>query len=337
MDSSALKMKEISFDQFEAIKIGHAVDEEGATGCTVLLAPEGMAAGVDVRGGGPASRETTLLGTLASAESIHALTFSGGSAFGLSAGCGVADYLEEQGIGLDTGYAKVPLVCQSCIYDLGVGSASVRPDWQMGRKACEDAFSGLHKTDEGNVGAGIGASVGKALGGAYMMKSGLGLYALQFGNLKVGALVVLNALGDIYDADSHEKIAGLLNEERTGFADGETALMQLLAKAEGDNLFTANTTLAAVVTNADFHKMELSRMASQCHNGYARTIRPVHTSADGDSIYALSVGTVKANLDLVSAMATEVVARAVNRAAYCAKEAYGLPCASGFKKERDDS
>lgn len=332
LDQKALGMKEISFDAFTEVKIGHAQNEEAATGCTVIVAPEGMKAGVDVRGGGPASRETTLLGGLASAEVIHAVTLSGGSAYGLEAGCGVAEALEEKGIGLDTGYAKVPLVCQSCIYDLGVGSAKIRPDKAMGRAAVEDASSGKNKCAEGNIGAGIGATVGKALGGDFMMKSGIGLYALSFGALKVGAMVVLNALGDIYDADSHEKIAGLLNQDKTGFRDGETTLMGILAKAGGNNLFTANTTLGVVLTNASFNKMECARIASQCHNGYARTIRPVHTSADGDSIYALSVGEVQANLDMVSAMATEAIARAVNRAARAAEPAYGLLCAKDFAK-----
>ena len=332
MDKEKNGIEEITFDAFENLKIGHAVNEEAATGCTVLIAEEGMAAGVDVRGGGPASRETTLLQPLASAEKIHAILLSGGSAFGLEAGCGVAEYLEEKGIGFDTGYAKVPLVCQSCIYDLGVGSSSVRPDKKMGYDACADAFEGKHRLDTGNVGAGIGATVGKARGGLSMMKSGLGMYALQMGQLKVGAIVVVNALGDIYHCETHEKIAGLLNLERNGFDDCETELMNLMAKAASDNMYTANTTIGVIVTNAAMNKMELQRVASAAHNGYARTIRPVHTSADGDSIYAVSTGTLEANNDIVSALATEAMARAVNNGVFAAEEKYGIPSAKSLKK-----
>lgn len=330
MDIKKLGMKEITFDEFEGIKIGHSANEEAATGCTVLIAEEGMAAAVDVRGGGPASRETPLLKPLASADKIHAILLSGGSAFGLEAGCGVEQFLEEKGIGFDTGYAKVPLVCQSCIYDLGIGSSTIRPDKKMGYDACLDAYTQKHQTVTGNVGAGIGATVGKARGGYSMMKSGFGMYALQFGELKVGAMVVVNALGDIFDCDSHEKIAGLLNLTRDGFDDCETELLAMLQKASKENLFTSNTTIGIVVTNAQFNKMELQRVCSASHNGYARTIRPVHTSADGDSIYAVSTGTVKANLDAVGAIATEVMARAVNNAVYSTEEKYGIPSAKSL-------
>ena len=324
MNLEELGIKEIPFSAFENLKIGHAQDAETATGCTVLIAEEGMAAAVDVRGGGPASRETTLLQPLASAEIIHAILLSGGSAFGLEAGCGVAEFLEEQGVGFETGFAKVPLVCQSCIYDLGIGSSTVRPDKAMAKAACADAYEGRHKTCTGNVGAGMGATVGKARGALSMMKSGLGLYAMQLGSLKVGALVVVNALGDVFDCQTHEKLAGLLNLERTGFDDCETELLKLLT-AESKNLFTSNTTIGVVVTNAAFNKMELQRAASAAHNGYARTIRPVHTSADGDSIYAVSTGNVKANLDMVSAMGTEAMARAVNNAVRSATPLLGVP------------
>ena len=330
MNIKELGMKEIDFSAFENLKIGHAANEEAATGCTVLICEEGMPAAVDVRGGGPASRETTLLQPLASAEVIHAILLSGGSAFGLEAGCGAAEFLEEKGVGFETGFAKVPLVCQSCIYDLGVGSASIRPDKEMAKAACRDAYEGKYKTLTGNVGAGMGATVGKARGALSMMKSGLGMYALQLGQLKVGAIVVVNALGDIYDCDTHEKIAGLLNPERNGFDDCETELLRSLTAAQ-TNLFTSNTTIGVVVTNAAFNKMELQRAASAAHNGYARTIRPVHTSADGDSIYAVSVGDVKANLDMVSAMGTEAMARAVNNAVRSAGPMFGLPSAQTFQ------
>ncbi len=325
MKMDKLGIREIPFEEIGELKIGHAADEEAGTGCTVLISEKGMAAAADVRGGGPASRETALLAPLTASEVLHAVVLSGGSAFGLEAGCGVAEFLEEKGIGFETGYAKVPLVCQSCIYDLGVGSAKIRPDKKMGYDACADAWEGKHRGCQGNVGAGMGASVGKARGGMGMMKSGLGTCGLQLGELKVGAMVVVNALGDIYDCHTHEKIAGLRNLSGDGFDDCETELLALLAKAEQKNLFTANTTIGVVATNAGLNKMELQRVCSASHNGYARTIRPVHTSADGDSIYAVSVGDLKGNVDMISALATEAMARAVNAAVRMAEEKYGIP------------
>ena len=336
MDIEKLGMKEITFDEFDNLLIGHAANEEAATGCTVLISEKGMSAAVDIRGGGPASRETGLLKPLASAETIHAILLSGGSAFGLEAGCGVAEFLEEKGIGFETGYTKVPLVCQSCIYDLGVGSVKVRPDKKMGYDACVDAYEGKHRLLRGNVGAGMGATVGKGRGGYSMMKSGLGMYALQYGDLKVGALVVVNALGDIYDCQTHEKIAGMLNLQKNGFDDCETELIANITKMEQAAKCTSNTTIGVVVTNAAFNKMELQRVCSASHNAYARTIRPVHTSADGDSIYAASVGSIKANLDVVSAIATEVMARAVNDAVNSTEEKYGLLCADSMRKSYED-
>ena len=335
MEKKRLGIKEISFDQFDGLKIGHAVNEEAATGCTVLVAENGMSAAVDVRGGGPASRETPLLQPLASAETIHSIVLCGGSAFGLEAGCGVAECLEEKGIGFDTGFAKVPLVCQSCIYDLGIGSAKIRPDKKMGYDACQDAFTNEHMTDTGNVGAGIGATVGKARAALSMMKSGLGMYALQYGELKVGAIVVVNALGDIYDCDTGEKIAGLRSLDGTGFEDCETVLLETMTKAASDNMYTSNTTIGVIVTNTKLNKMELQRVASAAHNAYARTIRPVHTSADGDSIYATGLGEVDANVDIVSSLATEAMARAVNSAIYDTDEKYNVPSAKSFKTNKE--
>lgn len=245
------------------------------------------------------------------------------------AGCGAAKFLEEKGVGFETGYAKVPLICQSCIYDLGIGRADVRPDLQMGYLACQDAYERDQRTAMGNVGAGTGATVGKAMGAERMMKSGLGSYALQAGELKVGALVVVNALGDIYDSKTHEKIAGMRNGKGDGFEDGEQALLSGIAQQEGDNLFTANTTIGIVICNADLNKMQLKRVASASHNGYARTIRPVHTSADGDSIYAAAVGSsrINANVDMVSLLAVRAMENAVNRAVLSAKSLHGVPAA----------
>lgn len=304
-------MTEIPLNAIPGFRTGHAQDFEGVTGCTVILAETDMAAAVDVRGGGPASRETELLSPVASCERIHAVLLSGGSAFGLRAADGVMRYLEEHGRGFDTGFANVPLVCASCLYDLEIGSASARPNADMAYRACVDA--GRNRADSGNIGAGTGCTVGKLNGIATMMKSGLGCHAVRVGDVMVGAIVAVNALGDVFDLDSGRCLAGMLSPDRKAFADSEEALIRTCAQ-RADNLFTGNTTIGCILTNAEFDKIRLKKIASMAHNGLARTIRPVHTSADGDSIYALSAGHVRANLDAVGSLAAYVMGKAVNNA-----------------------
>ena len=210
-------MKTISIKDIGGIRIGNAQNFTGGTGCTVILSETGMCAGLDVRGGGPASRESELLKPLAAAQSIHAVLLGGGSAFGLDAAGGVMQFLEEKGIGFDVGVTKVPLVCQSDIFDLTVADAHVRPDKEMGYEACKGAYADNYQ--DGSFGVGTGATVGKFRGMDYCMKSGIGSYAVQIGELKVGAIVAVNALGDIYDHHSGRIIAGMLNEEHSAFAD----------------------------------------------------------------------------------------------------------------------
>lgn len=315
-------MREISINEIENIRIGNAQNYEGGTGCTVIICENGAATGLDVRGGGPASRESELLKPVSSVDTIHAVLLSGGSAFGLDAAGGVQKYLEERDIGFDVGVTKVPLVCQSCIFDLTVASKDLRPDKQMAYDACID--SEKNEIIQGNVGAGTGASVGKILGMDYAMKSGIGYYAVQAGELKVGAVVVVNALGDIFDYNTNEKIAGLLSEDKTGFRSSEEYLIASTTKDQ--NLFTANTTIGAIITNGKFNKSEMNKIASMAHNGYARTINPVHTTADGDSIYAMSVGEVEANIDAVGTLAAKVMGMAVNNAVKNSESMYGLKC-----------
>ena len=313
-------MREIGIMEVGGFRLGHAQDEEAATGCTVILCDKMSPAGLDVRGGGPASRESQILSPLANADSINAVLLSGGSAFGLDAAGGVQRYLEERGVGFDVGVAKVPLVSQSCLFDLGVGRVDVRPDAAMAYAACENAGRGAPA--EGNVGAGTGCSVGKYRGMERAMKSGFGTYAIQAGPFKVGALVAVNALGDVYGPDG-EMAAGLLNEERTGLSN---TLEELLRDVDiPANLFTGNTTLGVIVTNAKLQKAQLCKVAGMTHNGYARAIRPVHTTADGDSIYALSLGEVPGDVNLIGAMAAMTMERAILRAVKAAKGAYGLP------------
>ena len=292
-------MHEIDIMDIGGFKIGQAEDTKGLTGCTVFLFDKQSPAGVDIRGGGPASRETPLLNPVADAKGIHALVLSGGSAFGLDAAGGVMKYLEERDIGFDVGVTKVPLVVQSCIFDLVIGDKNARPDGKMAYKACENASYDTFL--QGNYGAGMGATVGKYMGRERSMKSGIGAYAVQLGELKVGAVVTLNENGLLFD--------------------DETAYFEAAAKIQ--NMFTGNTTIGTIITNAKLDKTALNKVASMAHNGYGRAIRPVHTMADGDSIYAVSVGSVPADINLVGPMSAYVMAKAIANAARSAKSVDG--------------
>lgn len=319
-----MEKREIPVSKIGGFRMGHAQNREAATGCTVLLFDECAPAGVDIRGGGPASRETPLLSPLADAEGIHAVLLSGGSAFGLDAAGGVMQYLEERGIGFDVGVTKVPLVCQSCVFDLVIGRSDVRPDAAMAYEACKCAVREEQK--EGCIGVGMGCTVGKYRGKEYAMKSGIGTYAVQVGDIKVGAVVAVNALGDIFDMDTGKQIAGLLNEKKDGLRSTEEEMYRDVAEIH--NLFTGNTTIGVILTNGTFTKSQMNKIAGMAHNGYARTIRPVHTTADGDAIYAVSVGKEKADLNAVGTLASYVMGKAVNRAVFAAEEMKGYVCAS---------
>ena len=321
-------MKEISITDISSVRIGQVEDAEAATGCTVLVCPEGMRAGLDVRGGGPASRESQLLNPLMAAQTVHAIVLSGGSAYGLSAANGVMSCLEERGIGLDTGFGLVPLVPQADLFDLSVGRGDIRPGPEMGYEAARLALDAPNYRD-GNYGAGCGASVGKVGGMGTAMKAGIGSYAVQIGDVQIGAVVAVNALGDIYDWKTGKPVAGMLNEDKTGLSSSADALLASLGTAESG--FPGNTTLAVVITNAAFDKAQLCKIAGMAHDGYARSIRPVHTSMDGDSIYAVSVGNIEANQDAVGALAADVVSEAILRAVTSAESAYGLPCVKDLK------
>jgi L-aminopeptidase/D-esterase-like protein len=319
-------MKEINITDIKGIKVGHAQDIEGGTGCTVIICEEGAYAGVDVRGGGPASRETELLNPINMVEQIHAVMLSGGSAYGLDAGSGAMTFLEEQGVGFDVGVGIVPIVCGASLFDLVVGDSKVRPDKAMGYEACKNA--GTEKVAEGNVGSGTGATVGKFLGMDRMMKSGLGTYAVQIGELQVAAIVAVNALGDVVDVDTGKRIAGLLNEDHSALSNTEEIMYAQYAQDK--NVFSGNTTIGCIVTNAKLTKPQANKLASIAHNGFARAIRPVHTMADGDTIFVMATGEVDVMPDAVGALGAEVMARAINRAARMAKPAYGLKAASDF-------
>ena len=315
-------MREIPVTEIAGVRIGQVENAKAGTGCTVLMAENGMRAGLDIRGGGPASRESQLLNPLMAAQAIHAVVLAGGSAFGLEAANGVMAYLEEHGYGFDVGVTKVPLVAQSDIFDLTVGDTSVRPDRGMGYEAARRAMEAPNYRD-GNYGAGCGATVGKILGMDYCMKSGIGSYAVQTGALQVGAIVVVNALGDIFDWKTGKQIAGLLSEDRRSLRS--TAAQMKTSIESVNNRFTGNTTLAVVITNGVFNKTQLCKIAGMAQDGVARAIHPVHTSADGDSVYAVSVGAVEADQDLTGTLAAEVVSEAILRAVIHAESAYGYP------------
>ena len=324
-------MKEIPVTSIENISIGQAENTAAGTGCTVFVSRDGMAAGLDVRGGGPASRESQLLNPLMSAQVLHAVVLAGGSAYGLGAADGVMRCLEERGIGFDVAVTKVPLVAQSDLFDLTVGDGSVRPDAAMGYEAAKRALEAPNYRD-GSFGAGCGATVGKIGGMETCMKTGVGSYAVQLGDLTTGAGVALNALGDVYDWKTGRQVAGLLTEDRTGLRSTTEFMQRSIEVVE--NRFTGNTTLGIIITNAAFQKPALCKIAGMAHDGYARSIRPVHTSADGDSIYAVSVGDVAADQDLVGTLAADVMSEAILRAVDHAESGYGFPSASELRRNR---
>ena len=290
----------------DGIEVGHAQDEKARTGCTVVLCKGGAVAGVDVRGGAPGTRETDLLRPGYLVERVHAVLLSGGSAFGLDAAGGVMRYLEENGIGFDTGVAKVPIVPAAVLFDLGVGDPSVRPEAAMGYAACKNASG--RTAAQGAVGAGCGATVGKALGPRNAMDGGVGTACVVLpGGVRVGAIVAVNALGDVIDPHTQAVVAGARKPDGTGFADSVAVLMAGAAQAAPG----ANTTIGVVATDAKLDCAQANHLASTAHDGLARCIRPCHTLLDGDTLFALSSGEKTAEINAVMAAATEAVTKAV--------------------------
>lgn len=317
--------KEIPITDIKGVRIGHADDETHATGCTVIIPEKKAVCGLDVRGGGPASRESQLLNPLMSNDGVDAVVLSGGSAYGLDAAGGVMKYLEEQGKGVKVGDAIVPIVAASCIFDLGCVDGSIRPDAEMGYRACLDSENNIERN--GNVGAGMGATVGKICGGDRAMKSGLGCFAVKVGKLQVGAVVSVNAIGDVFELDSAKQLAGLLSKDKNAMISSETEAVKRLQLA---STLCLNTTIAAIVTNAGLSKAEMNKVAAMASNGMARTIRPVNTSMDGDSVYAMSVGKVRSCADVVGTLAAYALGKAINRAVLATEEKYGMKSAKSF-------
>ena len=313
--------------------VGHYTDLVGATGCTVVLTPQGARASADVRGPAPGTRETDLLQPGKLVQEVHAILLSGGSAFGLAAADGVMRWLAERGFGFDTGVAKVPIVPAAILFDLAIGDPEARPGPDAGYAACEAATN--EPVAQGNVGAGTGATVGKLLGPRYCMKAGLGSAAVKIGNgVTVAALVAVNALGDVVDPNTGQIIAGTRKPLVGGFLNTAQAMRGKL----GQTIFgmMTNTTLVVVATDAHFDKAQLSMIASMAHNGLARAIRPSHTMVDGDTVFALSTGDRKADLSAVGAAAADVVAEAIVRAVRTAKSLHGIPAAGEETTQSDD-
>ncbi len=306
------------------ITVGHATDLGHLTGCTAVLCAEGAVAGGVVMGGAPGTRETDVLRPENLVERIHAVLLCGGSAFGLAAADGAVRYLEERGVGYPTPHARVPIVSAAVIYDLGIGSPHTRPDAAMGEAACRAARAG--PVEEGCVGAGTGATVGKLFGMRGAMKSGVGTWTTRIaGGAIAAALVVTNAFGDVLDIRTGRILAGARDPDRGGFV-GTTEYL----KAHGlRGAFPANTTVGVVATDAALTKAEATRLALLAHAGLARAVSPTHTSVDGDAFFVLSRGTAAPDWMALQAAVSEVVAEAVMRSVRAARTLGGIPGLAG--------
>ncbi len=326
-----------SITDIPGLLVGHAQDEEALTGCTVVLCEKGAIGGVDQRGGAPGTRETDAMHPMHLVNEVHAIVLSGGSAFGLDSATGVVDYLEERGVGFDVRVARVPIVPAAILFDLGVGSSEVRPDAQMGYQACLNASA--ERPAEGNVGAGTGATVGKIIGLAGAMKSGIGTASIEIGSgVLVGAIAAVNAFGDVVDPNTGQIIAGARvvqkGPEKIGrgpyFADTMCVMQSLVGSTILGFMSNPpeNTVIGLVATNARFDKEQINKVAQMAQDGLARTVRPAHTMLDGDTIFALATGEVEADVNIVGAFAAEAFSQAILRAVRAAQPAAGLPCAS---------
>jgi len=300
------------------IEAGHYTDTRRPTGCSVVIARAGATAGVDVRGAAPGTRETDLLEPTHLVERVHAVMLAGGSAWGLDAASGAMRWLEENGIGLDVGVGLVPLVPAAVLFDLQVGDGRIRPDAAAGYAACVAASR--QRPAEGNVGAGAGATVGKLFGPQFSMKSGIGTASVRVGGIAVGALIACNAVGDVIDPGTGKPLAGARRGDGRGLRDTTGALLR--GEAPHPPLAGTNTTIGVIATDAPLTKAQARRLAVSAHDGLARTISPVHTMSDGDTLFALATGQAAApspGMVVLAAMAAEAVARATLRAARTAR------------------
>jgi L-aminopeptidase/D-esterase-like protein len=313
----------------QGVKVGHFTESRRPTGCTVLLFEKGATAGVDVRGGAPGTRDTDLLNPVNTVQQVQAIFLSGGSAFGLDVASGVMRFLEEHRLGFAMGDIVVPIVPGAILYDLEIGDAKIRPTAESGYKACQAATT--ERVAEGNVGAGAGATIGKMFGPKQAMKSGLGSASVHVGNtgIVVGAIVAVNAVGDVLDPKTGQIIAGARKADGSGFMDS----MARIREGYGVRADSANTTIGVVATNVALDKAQATKIAQMAHDGLARTIYPVHTPSDGDTIFAVATGAIaaRANPGAIGALAADVMARAVLRAVMSARGIAGLPSYSDLR------
>jgi len=301
-------MGEISINSIKGFKIGQAENQEAATGCTVIICEDGAVCGVDVRGGSPGTRDTDALNPINNREKVHAVLLTGGSSFGLDAAGGVMKFLERRRIGRDVGVTVVPNVCAAILFDLKCGGFDIRPNGQMGYAACENAFAG-QKWTSGNYGAGAGATVGTLCGNDRAMKGGIGSFAYDQNGLVVGVVLAVNCVGDIYDNKLGRQIAGARSPDGKGFADSESILLEEYNYST--DLFSGNTIIGCIITNAKLTKAQATKLAALGQNGIARAVRPAHTIFDGDTIFAMCTGEISTTLDAAGVLASRAVEYAI--------------------------
>ena len=301
-------MQKVRINEIQKFAIGQAQDFTAATGCTVIICEEGAICGVDVRGGSPGTRDTDALNPINNRKNVHAVLLSGGSAFGLDAAGGVIKHLEEHRIGRDVGVTVVPNVCAAILFDLTCGDYKIRPDAKMGYEACINALSN-QPFESGNFGAGTGATIGKIRGGKYAMKGGIGSGAFRHGELFVGAIMAVNCVGDVFDSKTGKIIAGARADDGKTFIGSESVILEDYDKQT--DIFSGNTIIGCVITNAKLDKSQANKLASLGQNGLARAVRPAHSIYDGDTIFTMCTGEVSATLDAVGILAAAAVEEAI--------------------------
>jgi len=301
-------MREINIGEIQGFRIGQTQNLEAATGCTVIVCDKGAVCGVDVRGGSPGTRDTDALNPVNNREKVHAVLLSGGSSFGLDAAGGVMRFLEEHRIGRDVAVTVVPNVCAAVLFDLKCGSSTIRPDFEMGYTACQNAFSRT-EWQSGNFGAGTGAIVGNFGGNNLAMKGGIGSFAFRHEELYVGAVVAVNCVGDIYDNKAGKIIAGARKADGYGFADSEQLILNQYN--ENSDLFSGNTIIGCIITNAKLTKSQATKLASLGQNGIARVVKPAHTAFDGDTIFTMCTNEIDVKLDAVGILGIRAVECAI--------------------------
>ncbi len=299
----------------KGIKVGHSQSIDGMTGCTVIICEEGATGGVDVRGSAPGTRETDLFKPEKMVDRIHAVVLSGGSAFGLDASSGVMKYLEEKGVGFDVGVTNIPIVASAVIFDLNIGNYRIRPDFSMGYEAAKLATTKEYR--QGNIGCGMGATIGKIMGPNNAMKSGLGSATLEVGDLKVSAMVSVNSFGDVYDYKTNKQIAGGVYDYQNNRMLNTYEIMKNTDRFLGFSM--ENTTIGIIVTNANLDKAQANKISQMAHNGFARSINPIHTMLDGDTIFTMATNEVECDINLLGTVAAEVMSQAIVNAIYYAE------------------